>query len=105
MYYANTQQLSDEIIDLVTYAHPPVRWLCIEASAVDDVDYSAAETLRSLSTILQERGVRVVVTQVLEDVRERSRTELVELFGGHAFYDTLAQVVQAYQQQTPERTA
>src|SRR5215471_7874999 len=56
MYYANAQQLSDEIIDLVTSTNPPVRWLCIDASAVDDVDYSASETLRSLLTILQERG-------------------------------------------------
>jgi MFS superfamily sulfate permease-like transporter len=102
MYYANAQQLSDEIIDLVTLRDPPVRWLCIDASAVDDVDYSAAETLRSLLTLLQERGVRLVVAQVMEDVRERSRNELLQLFGEQAFYETLGQVVQAYQQQSPE---
>jgi MFS superfamily sulfate permease-like transporter len=102
MYYANAQQLSEEIIDLVTYTHPPVRWLCIEASAVDDVDYSASETLRSLLTMLQERGIRLVVAQVMEDVREGSRYELLQLFGRHAFYDTLGQVVQAYQQQSRE---
>ncbi len=46
MYYANSQQLSEEITDLVNHADPPLRWLCLDASAVDDVDYSAAETLR-----------------------------------------------------------
>jgi high affinity sulfate transporter 1 len=102
MYYANAQQLSDEIIDLVTSANPPIRWLCIDASAVDDVDYTAAETLRSVFTILQERGIRLVVAQVMEDVGERSRYELLQLFGGHAFYDTLGEVVQAYQQQSRE---
>jgi high affinity sulfate transporter 1 len=99
MYYANAQQLSDEIIDLVNRAQHPVQWFCIDASAVDDVDFSAAETLRSVMTTLQKQGIRLVIAQVLEDVRERSRFELLQLFGEHAFYDTLAQVVQAYRQQ------
>jgi high affinity sulfate transporter 1 len=100
MYYANAQQLSDEITDLVTRAQPPLSWFCIEASAVDDVDYSAAETLRSLSAMFQEQHIRLVVTQVLEDVRERSRNELLRLFGEQAFYDTLGQVLDSYQQQS-----
>jgi MFS superfamily sulfate permease-like transporter len=105
MYYANVQQLSDEILDLIKRAQPRIRWLCIDASAVDDVDYTAAETLRSLFAMLQEQGVRLVVTQVMEDVRERSRYELLQLFGENAFYDTLGQVVQAYQQQNREHIA
>jgi len=68
-------------------------------------DYTAAETLRSLFAILREQGVHLVVTQVMENVRERSRYELLQLFGKHAFYDTLGQVVQAYQQQNRERRA
>jgi MFS superfamily sulfate permease-like transporter len=103
MYYANTQQLSEEILDLVKGAQPPLRWFCIDASAVDDVDYSAAETLRSLFVILEEQGIRLVVTQVMADVRERSRYELLQLFGAQAFYDTLGHVVQAYQQQSSEQ--
>src|SRR5262245_59073200 len=103
MYYANAQQLSDEMLDLVTRAQPPVRWFCLDASSVDDVDYSAAETLRALFAILAEQGIHLVVTQVMEDVRERSRYELLQLFGAQAFYDTLGDVVQAYQQQSREQ--
>jgi sulfate permease, SulP family len=100
MYYANAQQLSEEITDLVKHADPPLRWLCIDASAVDDVDYTAAETLRSVFDVLKVEGVRLVVAQVLEDVKERSRFELKQLFGEHAFYDTLQDVINDYQQQT-----
>jgi high affinity sulfate transporter 1 len=103
MYYANAQQLADEIFDLVNRAQPPARWFCIDASAVDDVDFSAAATLRSVMTILREQGISLVIAQVLEDVRERSRYELLQLFGEDAFYDTLAQVVEAYKQQNHER--
>ena len=100
MYYANSQQLSEEITDLVNRAEPPLRWLCIDASAVDDVDYSAAESLRALFRLLQEKDVRLVVAQVLADVKERSRYELKQLFGENAFYDTLQDVVNDYRRQT-----
>jgi len=100
MYYANSEQLSEEITDLVNQADPPIRWFCLDASAVDDVDYSAAETLRSLFGILQEKGIRLVVAQVLDDVKETSRYRLRELFGEDAFYDTLDDVVQDYRKQS-----
>ena len=85
MYYANSQQLTEEITGLVNNAEPPLRWLCIDASAVDDVDYSAVESLRSLFDMLKGKGVRLVVAQVMDDVREESRYQLRELFGADAF--------------------
>jgi len=102
MYYANTQQLKEEVTALVKGADPTLRWFCFDASAIDDVDYSAAETMRSVFAILKEERVRLVVAQVMADVREESRYELRELFGEDAFYDTLADVVKTYQQQTGE---
>ena len=102
MYYANSEQLSEEITDLVNHSDPPLRWLCLDASAVDDVDYSAAETLRSLFGILEEKGIHLVVAQVLDDVREVSRYNLRELFGEDAFYDTLEDVVNDYRKQTSQ---
>jgi SulP family sulfate permease len=102
MYYANAQQLTEEITGLVNTAEPPLRWFCIDASAIDDVDYSAAESLRSIFTILKEKEVRLVVAQVMADVREASRYELRELFGEDAYYDTLDDVLEAYRQEAAE---
>jgi SulP family sulfate permease len=99
MYYANSQQLSEEVSKLANQAQPPLRWFCVDASAVDDVDYSAAETLRSLHGLLQEKGIRLVVAQVMEDVKAESRYELGQLFGEDAFFDTLGDVVEAYRKQ------
>jgi high affinity sulfate transporter 1 len=100
MYYANAEQLSEQITALVNKAEPPLRWFCLDASAVDDVDYSAAETLRSIFATLKDKGIRLVVAQVLDDVKAESRYNLRQLFGEDAFYDTLEDVVKAYQQQT-----
>jgi len=99
MYYANAQQLTEEITELVNKAEPPLRWFCIDASAIDDVDYSAAESLRSIFELLKDKGIRLVVAQVMDDVREESRYELRELFGEEAFFDSLNDVVEAYRQQ------
>jgi SulP family sulfate permease len=103
MYYANSQQLSEEILDLVNSAQPPLRWFCLDAAAVDDVDYSAAEALRSLFGILKEKGIRLVVAQVLDDVKAKSRYHLSQLFGEDAFYETLGDVVIDFRQQTGEK--
>jgi len=72
MYYANAQRLAEEIMHLVNTADPPLRWLCIDASAVDDVDYSAAETIRSLHGVLKDKGIRLVIAHVLETWRPRA---------------------------------
>jgi MFS superfamily sulfate permease-like transporter len=100
MYYANARLLEEEVMDLVSSADPPLRWFCIDASAVDDVDYSAAETIRSLHRILTEKGIHLVVVQVLEDVKAASTHHMRELFGDDAVFDTLADVAKEYQSQT-----
>jgi high affinity sulfate transporter 1 len=100
LYYANSQQLSDEISFLSNTPEPTVRWLCLDVSAVDDIDYSAAEVLRSIYARLRARGVRVVVTGVMEDVQAASRYRFAELFGRDAFYDTLDDVLNAYREQS-----
>jgi high affinity sulfate transporter 1 len=98
MYYANAQQLSEEIQTLVNTAQPPLSWLCIDMAAVDDIDYTAAETLRALHASLSEQGIRLVVAQVLEDVRASSRYHFAELYGEDAFYQAIGDVVEAYRE-------
>ena len=99
MYYANAQQLAEEITELVSTADPPLHWFCLDLSAVDDVDFSSVETLRAIFGILTEKGVRLVVAEVMDDVKERSRYNLCRLLGEDAFYNALEEVVEAYQQQ------
>jgi len=44
--------------------------------------------------------VRLVVAQVMDDVKAESRDRLKQLASEGAVYDTLEDVVKAYQQQT-----
>jgi high affinity sulfate transporter 1 len=100
IYYANAQRLAEEITNLVNTADPPLRWFCIDASAVDDVDYTAAETIRSLHGILKDKEVRLVVAHVMEDVEAQSSYRIKQLLGKDGFYATLRDVVQDYRRQT-----
>jgi sulfate permease, SulP family len=56
LYYANARQLDEEIGELARLGPTPVRWLCLDLAAVDDVDFSAAATLREICTELKEHS-------------------------------------------------
>jgi sulfate permease, SulP family len=97
MYYANARILAEEITWLVEKANPPLTWLCIDASAVDDVDYTAAATLRSLIGQLSQRTVKLVFAAVSPGVfAQLERSGMPELVGGDAFYATAAEAADAY---------
>jgi MFS superfamily sulfate permease-like transporter len=97
MYYANTQVLTREVVELVRGAKPPLSWFCIDAVAVNDVDFTAAEALRSVHGFLAEEGVRLVFCEVVDEVRaELDRSRLTDLFGADAFFPSPTAVVSAF---------
>jgi MFS superfamily sulfate permease-like transporter len=104
MYYANSQQLSDEVTSLIDGAVTPIRWFCIEASAVDDVDFTAAEVLRSIFASSKAKHVHFVVAGVRSDVAAESRYGLAALVDAHAFYNTANDVVKDYRRQAEQMT-
>lgn len=97
MYYANAELLSQEVLELVDTAEPPLSWFCIDANPVDDVDFSAAATLREIYKLLKEKGVRLVMADVAEDVRsELDKSEFTQLVGEDAFFGSIEDVEAAY---------
>ena len=102
MYYANAEQLSREVIELANGAQPPLVWFCIEASAIADVDFTAASTLRDIHDTLKRKGVRIVFSEMIDPVKaELDRYELTRLFGKDAFYETINAVLSAYDERLP----
>jgi sulfate permease, SulP family len=102
MYYANSEQLSREVAGLAKGAEPHLVWFCIDASAVADVDFSAAATLREIHGILKGQGIRLVFCDVIDLVRtELDRYELTNLIGVDAFYESISGVLSAYDRKPP----
>jgi len=96
MYYANTRQLSEEVTELVAKAMPGLRWFCIDCSAIDDVDYSAAETIRSLAATLKAQGIHMLLVNVMPDVAAHSRYKIDQLLGKTAIFPHLDDLLSAY---------
>jgi sulfate permease, SulP family len=98
LYYANSARFTDEIEALTEPgADPPVRWLCIDASAMADVDYSGAATIRALLETLKARNVTLVLCDV--DGRVRGLLDaygLTEEIGAEQFYPVRRELLKAY---------
>jgi high affinity sulfate transporter 1 len=100
MYYANSQILTEEINRLMKDANPPLKWFCIDGSAVNDVDFTAAEALRSLYDMLSEVKVSIVFCEITDHVMaEFDRSGLTPLFGREAFFPTPNAVVKGFCQE------
>ena len=64
LFYANADRFVDQVRELIEKAPTPVQWLIVDAEAIEDIDLSAAQTLRGLLEDLSRKGVRVVFGRV-----------------------------------------
>ncbi|MCU0971437.1 MAG: SulP family inorganic anion transporter [Gammaproteobacteria bacterium] len=73
LFYANASRFAEEVLSLVAKAGEPVRTVILDASGIDNVDYSAAKTLLQTRAELRKRGVEVAAVAtpdgVLDDLR------------------------------------
>ncbi|WP_170426722.1 SulP family inorganic anion transporter [Ruegeria arenilitoris] len=101
LYYANTQRLSDEIAELTTDQETPVQWFCIEATAIDDVDFTAGYILRNVLKLLKDKNIKLVFLMVEPHVRsELDRYGVTDLVGEDAFFHTGEDLLHAYKRST-----
>jgi len=98
LYYANSTRFSQEILKLVEGAEPMIKWCAIEAAAITYIDFTAADTFQQVHKTLQKRGVTLVLSNVVDDVKkELDHYGLTDLIGEEHFFDTLPEILHAYQ--------
>ena len=74
-----------------------MKWLCVDAVAMGDVDYTGGETIIQVHNELKERGVRLVLAGVSEAVRKELDTAGVTgAIVEDAYYASIADVLKAY---------
>ncbi len=97
IYFANAGHLSEEVLALVEDSEPPPEWVCIDASAIADIDVTGADTLREIHGQLSARAVRLVLSSVSDDVRaELEHYGTLEMLGGDALFDNVGDVATAF---------
>ena len=97
MYYANAELFSSEVQELVNAASPPLIWFCLDLDAVDDIDFSAAETVRAVHDMLKQRKIQLVLAQVTDNIGlELDRYGITDLIGIEYIFRTVSGVETAF---------
>jgi sulfate permease, SulP family len=96
LFYANVNRFADEVRTLAEDAQNPVRWFIIDAGAITDIDYSAAQSVRDLFDDLGRRGVGVVFGRVRSYLRsDLDRHGVTAAVGEARIFETLHEAIDA----------
>lgn len=94
LFYANVNHFADEVLALVEHAPKPIRWFVIDAAAITDIDYSAAQTLRDLIDELTRRRVCVVLARVNQYLlSDLDRHRITAVLGESRIFGTLHEAI------------
>lgn len=96
LFYANDNRFADEVRALIEHAPAPVRWFVVDASAMTDIDYSAARSLRDLCDDLKHREINLVFGRVNNFLREdMDRHGITSAIGEKFIFTTLHEALSA----------
>lgn len=89
IFYANAERLFREAMSLVNIPDPP-RWFVLDADAIDDIDYTGAQTLLEVAGQLQQRGIAFAVAAANNEIRRQlDRFGLADKTGPGRYFDSL----------------
>ncbi len=102
LYYANAGRFAAEVRELVAKAGSRVRWFCLDAGNIEDLDFSGSAVLKATVEGLGKQGVTFVLCDVQDPVRaELERDGLVELVGASRIFEDANDVLRAFKALPP----
>ena len=97
LFYANASRFSEEIVQILDSADPPVKWFALDAAAMGDIDFSGADSVRQIQGELERRGAKLVVCELDPAVRgQLDAYGLTDKIGEANFFDFPQDVLTAY---------
>jgi SulP family sulfate permease len=98
LYFANSDQLRQEVLQLVDNADPPLKLFVLNTAGFSAIDYTSAGTLKDLYQDLESRNVKLALTLILPELREQfKRLGLIDIIGEDHIYENIAETIQAYE--------
>ena len=96
LYFANTPKLVDDVMALIGHGGP-VRWLILDCTAIEDIDYTASVVLSRLAEQLRRRHIRLALSTVLDPVRRQlDRYGIGPALGPGCYYGTPTEALDAF---------
>jgi sulfate permease, SulP family len=106
LFYANQQRFCDEVRTLTARAPKPLRYFVVDASAITDLDYSAARSVRTLAEDLERAGVRMIFGRVSAYLRaDMDRHQITDTIGAQYLCPTLHEALELAGAVSPPSTA
>ncbi len=94
LFYANDTRFADEVRALVEHAPTRVHWLIVDAGAITDIDYSAAQSIRDLLDNLDRQGVQLVFARVSSYLKsDMDRHGITAAIGETQIFTTLHEAI------------
>jgi sulfate permease, SulP family len=94
LFYANQNLFNDDVRALIAHAPTPVRWFVVDAGAITDVDYSAAQSIRGLIEDLRRGNVAMIFGRVSPYLRQDlDRHRLTDALGAGQIFTTLHEAI------------
>jgi sulfate permease, SulP family len=96
LFYANYARFIDDVQALVDRAPTPIRCFVVDASAITDLDFSAASAIRDLLANLTARNVTIVFARVSPYLRaDMDRHGITAVAGADHVFATLHEAIAA----------
>jgi MFS superfamily sulfate permease-like transporter len=106
LFYANHNRFTDEVRTLVEHAPTPVRWFLIDAGAITNIDYSAAQAIRDLLDELVRQKVNMIFVRVRPSLRsDMDRHHVTAAIGKARIFATFHEGLAAVRGSTPQMSA
>jgi len=96
LFYANANRFAVEVHALVDCAPTPVRWFIVDAGAITDIDYTAAQSICHLLEDLARQKVGIVFARVNPYLRsDMDRHHITTAIGETRIFTTLHEAIAA----------
>jgi sulfate permease, SulP family len=96
LFFANAKRFVDQVRALIERASTPIRWFIVDASAITDLDYSAAETLRDFIAELKRQDTQIIFARVTPYLRsDMDRHRITDVIGKEWIFATLHDAIAA----------
>jgi high affinity sulfate transporter 1 len=96
LFYANDHFFADDARRLIDRAPSAVRWFVVDASAITDLDYSAARSVGDLCAALKHSGIDVIFARVNRYLRsDMDRHGITPIVEERCIFSTLHEALLA----------
>lgn len=99
LLFANARYVVERIRQLVAAAGSELQWLVIDAQAITDMDFTAAQRFAELHRELRAQGIEIKIADAPRPFREElAKVGLSDALGSQQFFVSVKKAVEAFEQ-------